>query len=252
MPVRDHIVVLVHGMNSSPRSMRAIEERFDFVPGVSVLNVDCNVGFRMTEDGIVAGGERLADAVLRTVPAGVDLSFVGVSLGGLYARYCIGAVGKRLREERDVRMMNYVSFVTPHVGLRGVLPAPFRAILWLGGGATGSELLLVDDARLLRDMADGSFLSELACFRRRVMVSATEDVRVPSSSAFADYMSYGCGDDEFSMACDLRAIGWERLLVDYREGFAPWYGSHSALHKSGDVLGTVFDRFFSFGEISDR
>lgn len=233
--------------------MKLIEERLEFVPGTSVLNVDCNAGFQMTVDGVAAGGRRVADAVLQRIAAStaVDLSFIGVSLGGLYARYCIGVVGKRLREDGDVRMINYVSFVTPHVGLRGVLPVLFRAILRLGGGATGSELLLVDDARLLRDMAAGSFLSELARFRRRVMVSATVDVRVPRSSASADYMSYGCDEDEFSMACDLRAIGWERLLVDYREGVAPWYGSHSALHRSEDVLGIVFDRLFSFDEISE-
>lgn len=61
-----------------------------------------------TVDGIDRGGERLADEIenlVSTMPNVKKFSIIGHSLGGCYARYCIGVLYSRGFFERIMPMV---------------------------------------------------------------------------------------------------------------------------------------------------
>ena len=88
------LFVLVHGLGGTPEDLTCLERnillgaRREGVAAL-VLKPGCNVLAR-SFDGVRAGATRVADeirAVVAAHPTLVDVSLVGNSLGGLYARY---------------------------------------------------------------------------------------------------------------------------------------------------------------------
>lgn len=201
------------------------------VAAVVVRKVACNVG--KTRDGVRAGGERLAEEVASFVrgrardaatmreregkesgPYRASLSFVGYSLGGLYARYAISALplefdltsGERDGDaEKVVLVPNlFCTVATPHLGLasNGYVYLP-RLIEWILGrafGKTGGDLFRCGavekkskkeegDAApgelLYRMATDRSFLDPLADYRHRIACANAfgTDVMVPAATA---------------------------------------------------------------------
>lgn len=98
-----HLVVLQHGLLGSERDFVHFEQLFitHLQPAHSVYvhAARCNgSGLFQTFDGIDTGAERLADEIKQVaaqMPALKKFSIVGHSLGGLYARYCVGILLSR-------------------------------------------------------------------------------------------------------------------------------------------------------------
>lgn len=146
-----------------------------------------------TKDGVAEGGYRLAAEVTEVIKARPNLrmiSFVGHSLGGLYARYAVAA----LYREKDstiggLKPGAYVSSCSPHIGLRrftlSFAPSALHPLSGILIGQTGVDLFLRDKNPLLATMStDPVFLSPLSSFeRRRAYANLSGDFLVPFATA---------------------------------------------------------------------
>jgi len=86
----DHLVVLSHGIMGSHTDLSYLSSRLQRI-GCTVLNSKSNE-FTKSLQGIRQGGINLADEVLamkKINPHLQRVSFVGNSLGGMYARYAV-------------------------------------------------------------------------------------------------------------------------------------------------------------------
>jgi len=171
--------------------MNYIRDKLDARFGKSVLPhiVQCNRHtwehpFR-THDGIDVGGERIAEEILEVVknnPSLKRISFVGHSLGGMYARY----VSARLFDEGTrklcgtLELMNFVTLSSPHLGVRSTLNPVFEWWARNVTDRTGKQLLLEDGAigempLLVRMVTNDGlpFLDSLQAFKGRWLYAIT-------------------------------------------------------------------------------
>ncbi len=123
----DRAVVFVHGFMASGPVFDPM--RLAVTAETGLATVDFSYGLF---DAFEATAARLADVVDRHVPAGVSVSLVGHSLGGLLARWYVQELGGRARVDR------LVTLATPHAGTRVArfAPAGLRDVL-----APGSRIL---------------------------------------------------------------------------------------------------------------
>lgn len=179
-----------------------------------VHNAACNEG--TTHDGVVRGGERLANEILDVIRSelegrrhnkqysDVTISIVGNSLGGLYGRYAVMQLDELLSssaEGDDNLQQHYIldnkirihfnvfcSTASPHLGCadRTFFPIPRFAEIGIAKrlGETGRDLFRVND--LMRTMATSPrFTRPLALFRKRVAYANAygTDFVVPGTTA---------------------------------------------------------------------
>ena len=139
-----------------------------------------------TYDGIEVGGERLAqeieDELLSLAKCGgriSKISFVGYSLGGIIARYCIGLFYSRGLFDR-LRPINFTAFASPFIGVRvpnnGYHSAVYNTLASQMLSASGRQLFLVDIYRdsgqpLLEVMTNPNsiFIAGLKRFENRAL-----------------------------------------------------------------------------------
>ena len=183
-----HLVVLVHGLSGTAADLGYLARRLEADASVRVLASGANEPFPRTLDGVDAGGARVADEVRQVASAYKTISFVGNSLGGLYARAA-------LRELRDASKDTFAGltpavFVTtaaPHLGARQTQYGPLAPLLRLLPS-------FVSIARSARDaMLQTSTVADLSCCealaalalfpKRRAYGSAAGDFMVPTASA---------------------------------------------------------------------
>ncbi|XP_051138443.1 lipid droplet phospholipase 1 [Andrographis paniculata] len=166
---------------------------------------------KLTLDGVDVMGDRLAKEVVEVIkrkPGLKKISFVSHSVGGLVARYTIGKLyespkrgngeevsGNDCVEESKgtiagLEPINFITVATPHLGSRGNKQVPFLfgvpafervagLVIHLIFRRTGRHLFLRDDdegkppllKRMLEDNEEGSFMSALRSFERRVAYS---------------------------------------------------------------------------------
>ncbi|OTA96454.1 hypothetical protein M434DRAFT_392886 [Hypoxylon sp. CO27-5] len=184
----DHLCVLVHGLWGNPNHMKSIAKalRDTYSEDKLYLLVAKRNSGSFTYDGIERGGERVCleiEEELETIrnKGGkiTKLSIVGYSLGGLVARYAVGLLEMR-GVLREVEPMNFVTFASPHLGVRTPLRG-WHNHLWNVLGArtlsmSGRQLFTIDDFRdtgrpLLAILADPEsvFMSGLRRFKRRTL-----------------------------------------------------------------------------------
>ncbi|CAE8581264.1 unnamed protein product, partial [Polarella glacialis] len=173
-----HLVVLQHGLSGTVADLNRLgAELQQACPDVLVHSATSNFG--RTTDGVAAGGLRLAEeirAVAAQHPTVCELSLVGNSLGGLYARFAAGELWAASGDGETLaglRPATFVSIGCPHLGIRRFtfLPVPdvlhgaSRAVV----GRTGEDLFLLGSEPLLPKMAEpgGRFDRGLRAFRRR-------------------------------------------------------------------------------------
>ncbi|PRP77257.1 lipid particle protein [Planoprotostelium fungivorum] len=175
----EHLFVLVHGISGAASQMFEIGSLIAKTHDrVYVHYATSNDLIALTMDGIDIGGERLACEVLNICQRLMNIryiSFIAHSMGGLYARYCIG----RLYEQnffQYIRPINFITLATPHVGSRRPLDTVVgiinniicRCIL----STTGRQLILLDheESPLLLQMTelDGPHMKGLSLFTVRV------------------------------------------------------------------------------------
>ena len=195
------LIVLVHGIDSpllikdTLSNLRVALLQQASLRDVFVLQSKVNQG--RTKDGIEKMATRLVweieDACREhnLLKTGVQISFVGHSLGGIISRYAIFLLHeKKLLGERFVPV-SYVAVASPHLGVR-------RAETWLGrfqsvageflygGSQTLDELMLRDHPEnpLLVRMASNEFLNPLSKFRLTLVSAIAFDHQVGVSFVF--------------------------------------------------------------------
>ncbi|KAK2393699.1 Hydrolase protein family [Trifolium repens] len=181
----DHLLVLVHGIWSSPSDWTYAEEELKRHLGKSFLiYASSSNAYTKTFTGIDDAGKRLADEVMQVVKKTKSLkriSFLAHSLGGLFARYAIallyspdtynsgqpGDPANCVMENSQrtdfskgmiagLEPMSFITLATPHLGVRGKKQLPFlfgvpileklvAPIAPLFIGRTGTQLFLTDD-----------------------------------------------------------------------------------------------------------
>lgn len=225
-------------MNSDFNAVSSIEHLFSKRESFYPINVKSNGGIHNTADGIEKGSKRIVKEIIPHLKPNIQLSFIGVSLGGLYARWCTYLLQDIILEQ-NITLSHFITIATPHVGLRNLLPYSIEQILWYGGGQTGKELLLSDSQQILYTMTSDSFLKHLSPFWSRVMIAPKDDIFVPSPSATSDWMSFDQREKEFEMTCKLRSIGWDIFIIDYGDSLLSPFVSHILVHKNDYVLKTI-------------
>ncbi|KAH7430882.1 hypothetical protein KP509_08G018700 [Ceratopteris richardii] len=202
-----HLLVLVHGILSGPSDWNyVVTELKKRLNGKFLIYASAANSFIQTLSGIDVAGKRLAEEVKEVIkknPGLEEISFLGHSLGGLFARYAIAALldppgkSKDFREEptddfTSVRRIggllpiHFITLATPHLGVRGKkqlpllfgltflekLAVPLAPIL---AGKTGRQLFLLDGKPvkpplllcMAQDNEDLQFLSALGSFKYR-------------------------------------------------------------------------------------
>ena len=193
-----HLVVLAHGLAGKADDLLFLSQ--SLMKDESLLVLSTKVNEANSRDGIIAGGERLAQDVLETIKGHGTLkqiSFVGNSLGGLYVRYCTSL----LFEESDgsiagLEPTHFVTIASPWLGVRfhTFLNVPHwvsRPLVTLPNGQTGIDLFLDDEGMdqientlVFRMATAEGFLAPLRFFRtRRCYANYANDFLVPVGTA---------------------------------------------------------------------
>jgi len=226
--VQKHFIFLVHGWMGNEMEMSYIEDALEKAiesspflatgnvlgqvgPGLVVVHkVKCNNG--KTTDGISAGGARLADEIIETIRAHtkqhdegeiedatderhqVTVSFVGNSLGGLYARYALSLLPARLGKI-DLHPNIFCTTATPHLGVAShtyvPIPRVAERVIGRGMGQTGRDLFRLDPVNgdekdiIYRMSTEDEFLEPLSRFEKRVAYANAyrTDFQVPMDTA---------------------------------------------------------------------
>ncbi|KAI7879439.1 DUF676-domain-containing protein [Lichtheimia hyalospora FSU 10163] len=194
------LIVLQHGLWGNKNHMRfirtAIEKACNASNAIDILNVDINEG-KYTYDGIDVCGERLVQKIrdrVNELNSNKDIQvegviMVGYSLGGLMLRYAIGILGKSGFFD-NIKPLLYVTFATPHLGVRREPKSTFLKFYNYVTGhilsRTGEQLQLLDDYQdglpILSVLADPKreFHQYLSRFKqKRTYANVANDRTVP-------------------------------------------------------------------------
>lgn len=205
-----HLLVLVHGLGGSSEDLSFLRwcVRRRAQGHMLVHSAQCNDEPMKTFDGIEEGGSRLASEVRDLVsqnPSLHEISFVGNSLGGIYARYAMGLLYDREHGRiAGLTPHTFLTTATPHLGVGpygyiGKLPGGLKRFFGSKAlGQTVKELMLLDAEEddqdssktepLLVTMANPEatvmFLPALAAFKRRcVYANVVNDAMVAYETA---------------------------------------------------------------------
>ena len=149
-----HLIVYCHGFGSSgSRHGAHIKSEIDSSLGPSHQVYICksNSGwtglmtFFKTCEGLDVGGLRIQEEIISVISRHrfvKEISFIGSSLGGLYARFAIGHLfGETASPLRNkITPVAYISLATPHLGVRGLYSNSL--LTWLT--PTSRQLMLND------------------------------------------------------------------------------------------------------------
>ena len=200
---REHLVVLCHGLSGSQDDLQYLGETLA-AAGASVYRSRAN---EMTKSfqGIRLGGTRLADEVRELVSTGgfESISFVGNSLGGLYARYAVRLLFNRTDAKvAGLTPARFLLIASPSLGVRNFtivedkgffVPDFLKRTVSQALYRSGEELFGFDasslHSSLLFAMAtEEEFLAPLRTFQaRRLYANLDNDFVVPlGTAAFLD------------------------------------------------------------------
>jgi len=244
-----HLVVLQHGLAGTGAEMSNIADSLDRAFPGQLRIVLSEVNEWSTLDGVAAGGDRLASLVKETFSGGA-LSFVGHSLGGLYARRALRTLeAEGWFTHSGAEAANFITTSCPHLGVLSL-----GAVARFGGGvlglvgATFADIAHWSDA--LKELSDGVAVRALQRFHRRAIYgNYNDDLAVhvcsslilphapnlptlapglpervsppaPPREAGAD----GFGEMECvvqEIAEQLCTLSWERYVVQFPSGWWP-------------------------------
>lgn len=139
---RQHLIVLQHGYFGiaslewpyTRHALLALEKSRNLLPGSLVIllsnvapalrsnrgRIGCMLQYKLPLDALAPGidlaGELLCDLIIqKSAPHTACISFIGHSMGGLIARYCIGKLYAH-GYFKNVQPVNFVTLSTPHLG----------------------------------------------------------------------------------------------------------------------------------------
>nr|XP_036589684.1 lipase [Colletotrichum truncatum]KAF6801689.1 lipase [Colletotrichum truncatum] len=189
-----------------------------------------------TYDGIERGGERVCAEIeeeLRLIEEKggkiTKLSIVGYSLGGLVSRYAVGLLHSKGILD-TVECMNFVTFASPHLGVRTPLRG-WHNHLWNVLGArtlsmSGRQLFTIDNFRdtgrpLLAVLADPNsiFLAGLKRFKRRTLYT-----NIVNDKSAVHYTTGITKTDPYTNLDNLKVNylqGYEDVILDPKHPVAP-------------------------------
>jgi len=234
-PIDAHYIFLIHGWLGNPNEMGFLESSINSIAeSISIANTNTNTkaarivthsaicNDAKTTDGIAIGGIRLAQEIqqfiINDVQNNMDgsatssnealepehhctISFVGNSLGGLYARYALSKLPDKLPLQSDsgkettpsvhLQKQIFVTTATPHLGVASNTFLPLPRTLERGIGRilnlTGRDLFRSDDIDLIYQMSTDydTFLKPLSLFHKRIAFANAfrTDFQVPTSTA---------------------------------------------------------------------
>jgi len=122
---KTHLVILVHGLDGTSEDLGYLKRILESESSLAVLNTAVNEG--STRDGIINGGRRVADDISRILRESESMenynieyiSFLGNSLGGLYARYAVMELfNEDTRLISGLQPLNFVTTASPWLGVR--------------------------------------------------------------------------------------------------------------------------------------
>lgn len=198
----------------------------------------------MTHDGIDAGGNRLASELIDVIEqktrsycssgnknvTDISISFLGVSLGGLYSRYALAKLHELFTADKtannnnnmtmtiagngeheksielNVHFNSYYSYASPHLGLVNNTFIPLKRFVEKAlaeiTGKTGQDVFFKNDL-LYRMATEPYFLDALSLFQKRVAFGNafnTDLMVTTGTSVFLhqknEYPQYILKDDE--------------------------------------------------------
>ena len=272
--VATHLVILVHGLHGNDKELDYLGDTItrqaaaltvtpnnqaskqQQVIRVIVYSSKCNLG--RTSDGIIQGGNRLVQEVeqqlllweMNNVENGsfnpIFLSFIGNSLGGLYARYAIAHLNWSLPRQNSIVPFIFCTTFTPHLGTANHTYVPIfrwtQDIVANVLGQTGRDLF--HKTPVLKELGTcRKYRSALQRFRKRMAIANAfgTDFQVPTataaflSSSAIDSIHYRLRDkpayllsvetkqtseediDPNNMSLCLDALGWTKIFLDARD-----------------------------------
>lgn len=169
-----HLVILVHGWLGNDKELAYLQESMERQVSKSRLvfhSAKCNL--QRTSDGIIQGGQRLIEEVqeeIGKIDGNVLLSFVGNSLGGLYARYAIA----HMEWKTNVTQFIFCTTATPHLGIEKhtYIPLPRSLEKFVGTvlQTTGRDMFCMTPT--VRDMGTQElYLEPLRKFEKRIAMA---------------------------------------------------------------------------------
>ncbi|KAH7407426.1 putative serine esterase-domain-containing protein [Cadophora sp. MPI-SDFR-AT-0126] len=233
-----HLCVLVHGLWGNPNHLKVMAQSLRAKhpeENLHILVAKRNSG-SFTYDGIERGGERVCfeieEEIEKLARAGQEItriSLVGYSLGGLVARFCVGLLDSKGFFEK-IKPVNFVTFATPHLGVRTPLRG-WHNHVWnvLGArtlSASGRQLFTIDKFRetgmpLLEVLADPEsiFIKGLAKFERRTLYS-----NIVNDRSAVHYTTGITKTDPFTNLDKVKinyVKGYEDVIIDPENPIAP-------------------------------
>lgn len=116
-----HLALLLHGLNGSTSELlylaNQLKSRHEDKSVVFQIP-DCNYG--KTGDGILQGSQRIYEYIIQELTRDKYsyISFIGHSLGGIYARCVIGKLFEHGIIPTKLKPINLITLATPHLGAR--------------------------------------------------------------------------------------------------------------------------------------
>ncbi|KAJ6619473.1 putative serine esterase-domain-containing protein [Mycena sp. CBHHK59/15] len=234
-----HLHLLIHGLQGHPRhlaeAIHFFNHRWPADPAL-VLLVPASLTYQHTYDGIDWNAHRVLHELDQAIHAiekdggrVTRFSVTSYSLGGLIARYVVGALHARGFFDA-VDPVNFTSFTTPHAGIPPP-PHTSRLLFWLGStvlGRTGTQFHLLDSwadtgQPLLQAMAypASPFFRGLSRFRHiNIYANAINDVTVPYfSGAFEE-------EDPFA------GVPEHAIIPEYLPNYEPVLHDFSIAHSA--------------------
>lgn len=200
---KSHACFIVHGLSATREDMRFVadaikKERGDDVDIIlSKANEGVLYSLFTTTTGVASGGALLAQEVIDFLYLNTHInriSFIAHSNGGNYVRYAVKIIHEKLQEK--VEFVNYISFATPHVGVKNFvgnflnlgLHYVIDGFLQFGLlGQTGRDMITTNDDEqtgvLNRLCYDTLFVNAMKRFKNRTILAANSELLVPFVSA---------------------------------------------------------------------
>lgn len=210
-----HVVILVHGWMGNPSELAYLQSTMERQastieaddPAIIFFVHSAEANDGRTSDGIEAGGKRLAGEVNKILcdamesdasRRDVSLSFVGNSLGGLYARYALSQIDalqqcslsndKISQKSSRVIPRVFCTTATPHLGVSRYtyLPLPRAAEYIVAKVLKPTGLDLFRYTEVIQNLAtQKKFLDPLRSFAKRIAYANaySTDFQVPTATA---------------------------------------------------------------------
>lgn len=194
-----HLVVLCHGLSGTSEDLYYLSESLS-AAGATVFRSAANSKLS-SFNGVKEGAEKLVEEINALVKSDSfnEISFVGNSLGGLYARYAVHLLTNSSQKKiAGLKPSRFVLIASPSLGVRNFtyvddmdlyVPDILKRSVAYVMRASGQDLFATDaplmrDSLLYKMAVHESFLAPLRLFEKRLLyANLNNDFVVPLGTA---------------------------------------------------------------------